>query len=123
MKVRKLKPVIAALLVAGSLGAVSVHAQALDGTGIAHSHSDYLDAPSVAPLTDEWSLLGHVDDPRVNLQTPHVDDRGSHLKLDFEPQHWLHSFEFHDAWENYHLPPLDDRPAIEQYRFGARVAF
>ena len=123
MRFRDLNRVVAAVLVAGSLGAVYAHAEGLHAAGNVQGHGDCLNAAGIKPLRDESPPLGYVDDPRVNLQTSHIGDGTHPLNLDSEPLHWLHSFEFHDAWENYHLPPLDDRPQIEQYRFGIHIGF
>ena len=103
---------------AASLGSVSSASGDMDG------HSVFLDAVGILPLNDKWSLLGRVGWAQVNLNTSLGDDSGTGLKVGLGAQYFLtNTVAVRGEGERYQTSVFGDKPNIDQYTIGLKMAF
>lgn len=92
--------------------------------GSIHSHGEFLDAVGIAPLNNDWSLLGRVGVAHVDVNTSNGEDNGLALKVGVGAQYAIDSrTSVRGEWERYHTDVFDGKPDIDQYTVGVRIAF
>lgn len=93
-------------------------------TGSVSSQGVFLDAVGLLPLTNKWSLLGSLGVAHVNLNTSNGDASGNGAKVGLGAQYALTSnVVMRGEWEGYRPSAFGDKPKIEQFTIGARMAF
>ncbi len=103
---------------AASLGGVS------SASGDMNGHSVFLDAVGILPLNDKWSLLGRVGWAQVDLNTSLGDDSGTGLKIGLGAEYALtNKVAVRGEWERYQVNVFNDKPNVDQYTVGLKVAF
>jgi hypothetical protein len=135
MNTLKLKPLVAALLVAASLGAIPVHAQGLRvGSRSDYSYVDLragkpvdhgsADAADVDLPNGAWTLLGRIGAVHFNDEHSGMDLGGGQAPLPVGLQFVLTDrVVVGGEWEDFPAFSIDGRPNPEPYAFGIRISF
>lgn len=136
MKTLKLTRVVAILLMASSLGAISVRAatcvavspldlkhlcEVADKEGACPRLSDLAD---INPAPDEGSMFGRIAATHVLRDVAGRDISGTTLQLELGPQYVLSAQVTLDGeWEPHQPAFVPARPSIDEYTFGLRFLF
>jgi OOP family OmpA-OmpF porin len=95
-----------------------------DDAGHVKARGEYLDAVGLAPITDQWTLLGRLGVAHIDVDTPHGDTSGNGLKLGAGAQYALtRDVALRGEWERYRPDVFGDKPNIDQYTVGVRYGF
>ncbi len=93
-----------------------------NANGSVHARGEFVDAVGIAPLNDQWSLLGRLGVTHVTLDTSNGNDNGSGLKVGLGAQYALtKTVALRGEWERYRTDAFGSNPSINQYTFGVRV--
>jgi hypothetical protein len=136
MNTSSLKLLVAALLVAASLGTSPARADGLD-VGVAVDRSqlgdhagqpdDHLAASDPADIdmpTDEWRFPGPIGSGHVNLDVAGRDIGRNAMQLELGPQYRMSGkLTVGGEWELVQPFFTDEHENIDRYSFGLRVAF
>ncbi len=86
--------------------------------------SAFVDAVGIAPLTDQWALLGRIGVAHTQLKTPAGNSSSDGLKLGLGAQYMLTSnVALRGEWEQYRPNAFGGHRNIDQYTIGVRVGF
>lgn len=95
-----------------------------DGDGRVKAHGEYIDAVGLAPVTDQWTLLGRLGLAHVNVDSPRGDANGNGLKLGVGAQYAVTTnVAVRGEWERYRPDVFGDKPNLDQYTVGVRFGF
>ncbi len=98
--------------------------RAENANGSVHARGEFLDAVGIAPLNEQWSLLGRVGVTHIVLDTSNGNDSGNGLKVGLGAQYALtKTVALRGEWERYRADAFGGNPSIDQYTFGVRVGF
>lgn len=86
--------------------------------------SAFVDAVGIAPLNDQWALLGSIGVAHTQLKTLAGNDSSDGLKLGLGAQYMLaHNVALRGEWEQYRTNTFGGHNNIDQYTIGVRVGF
>lgn len=95
-----------------------------DDNGRVRGHGIYFDVVGTLPLNDKWSALGRLGVAHVKLDSTQGDSSGSGPKIGLGMQYALTpAVALRGEWERYRPSAFDEKPNIDQYTLGVRVAF
>jgi OOP family OmpA-OmpF porin len=95
-----------------------------NSAGQIDSYGPYVDLVGIAPLNEQWSLLGSVGIARTNVNTSLGDDQGNTLKLGLGAEYALtKTVSLRGQWSRYQLNAFGLSPNVDQYTIGVRVGF
>ncbi len=100
------------------LGRVGLSGSRVRGRGA------FVDAVGLAPLTDQWALLGRLGLAHATLDTPAGDSSGNGLKLGLGAQYLLTpNVALRGEWERYRPSVFGGHSNVDLYTIGVRVGF
>lgn len=102
----------------GELGSISNNSGQIDG------HSQFLDAVSLLPLDNTWTLLGRLGVAHVRADTSPGNNGGNGFKVGLGLQYALTpNMAIRGEWARYQPNAFGDNPDTGQYTVGLSVGF
>jgi OmpA-OmpF porin, OOP family len=95
-----------------------------NSSGKVNGGAGYIDAVAIAPLTNQWALLGSLGIAHARFNTTEGDGSGNGLKVGAGAQYAVSStIAIRAEWERYQPHVFDTRPNVDQYTLGVRASF